>query len=65
MNFAIIIHTGALVFTIKRYTGAKLLNGLAERVVFNQKRGLMSVGVLLLRSRVYVMAFLLVIPMFV
>lgn len=35
MNFTIIIHTGALVFTIKSYTGAKLLNGLAVRMVFN------------------------------
>lgn len=35
MNVAIIIHIGALVFTIKSYTGAKPLNGLAVRMVFN------------------------------
>ncbi len=35
MNFTIIIHTDALVFTIKSYTGAKTLNGLAVRMVFS------------------------------
>ena len=35
VNFTIIIHTGALVFTIKSYTGAKPPNGLAVRMVFN------------------------------
>lgn len=34
MIFTIIIHTGALVFTIKSYTGVKPLNGLAVRMVF-------------------------------
>lgn len=34
MIFTIIIHTGALVFTIKSYTGMKPLNGLTVRVVF-------------------------------
>ena len=34
MNFTIIIHTGALVFTIKSYTGVKSLNGLVVRVFF-------------------------------
>ncbi len=34
MIFTIIIHTDELVFTIKNYTGAKPLNGLAVRVVF-------------------------------
>ena len=34
MNFTIIIHTGALVFTIKSYTGVKSLNGLVVKVFF-------------------------------
>ena len=34
MNFTIIIHTGALVFTIKSYTGVKPLNGLVVREFF-------------------------------
>ncbi len=35
MNFTIIIHTDALIFTIKSYTDAKPLNGLAVRMVFS------------------------------
>lgn len=33
--YTIIIHTGALVFTIKSYTGAKLPDGLTVSMVFN------------------------------
>ena len=35
VNLAIIIHTGAQIFTIKSYTGAKLMNGLVVSTVFN------------------------------
>ena len=40
MIFTIIIHTGALVFTIKSYTGAKTLNGLIVRMAFSISCGI-------------------------
>lgn len=35
VNFTIIIYTGVQVFTIKSYTGAKLLNGFVVSAVLN------------------------------
>ena len=51
MIFTIFIHTGALVFTIKSYTGVKPLNGLAVRMVF-----IVGVGIAVAWN-FYVMAF--------